>query len=235
MKSLLLLLALVGSTALAKPRDMVKELNTLGSNQAMAERAKAIDGENKIRVVQDRIVSRNLRLELGVSYDGVTGGDSYLTTNNVGYNLDFHIIPKLSIGARHYSAYSKLTSEGDRVFSEHAARRAAGDFNSLRPDVDYPLSSTLGTITFYPLYGKLNFFNLGVTQFDVYVLGAYGRMELSSGSSPTWAAGGGLGIWWAKHLSSRLEFRHQRYEDQIYTGKREQATTAFSFGIGLLI
>ena len=103
-----------------------------------------------------------MRLELGLSYDAVTGGDTYFQTNNVGYMLYFHITPRVSIGARYFDSYNKLTSEGERVFDDARERQAAGDLNYLRPDVDYPVSTTMGTITLYPLYGKLNFFNLGV-------------------------------------------------------------------------
>lgn len=216
-------------------RNLMKELDSLGSNQAIVDRAQAIDGENKIRVVQKRKVDRDLRFEFAVGYDAVSGGDSYIQTNNLGYMLDFHINPRVSVGARYYDSYNELTSEGERVFADARRRQAAGDLNSLRPDVDNPLSSTLGTITVYPLYGKLNFFNLGVTQFDVYLMGGYGQMELSSGSTPTWTAGGGVGIWWAQHVSSRLEARYQDYQDKIYSGSRDQSMMAFSFSIGILL
>jgi outer membrane immunogenic protein len=237
MKKLILftLVAISASNAMAKSSSLTKGLDSLGSNKAIAERAKSIDAQNKIRVVQNRTVDRDLRLEVGFSYDGVTGGDSYIMTNNVGYMLDFHINPNISIGARYYDAYNSLSSEGERVYSDARARQAAGDITARPPDVDYPLSSTLGMVTLYPLYGKLNFFNMGVTQFDVYVMGGYGDIKLQSGSTATWTAGGGIGIWWSQHLTSRIEARYQAFEDQIYTGAREQAITAFSIGFGFML
>lgn len=222
------------SFAKDKNSDLINDLDSLGSNQAIAARAKAIDAENRIRVVQNRAVDRRWRFELGLSYDGVTGGDPYLRTNNLGYALDLHINPKFSLGARYYDAKNRFTSEGERIFADANQRRDIGD-NSLRPDIDSPLNSTLGIVTVYPLYGKLNFFNLGITQFDLYMSGGYGTMVLTSGKTPTWMAGGGVGIWWSQHFTSRLEVRYQEYEDTINTGHRDQAITAFSFGLGFLL
>ena len=214
--------------------SLFKDLDSLGSNKAIVERAQAIDAENKVRVVQNRTVDRHWRIELGMSYDGVTGGDSYLKTNNLGYAFDLHVNPKFSLGARYWDSYNQLTPEGKRVFNEASQKRSVGD-NSLRPDIDSPLSTTMGIMTIYPLYGKLNFFNLGITQFDLYMTGGYGTMKLTSGSSPTWMGGGGVGIWWSQHFSSRFEVRYQEYQDSIYSGKRNESITAFSFGIGLLL
>jgi len=226
---------LANPSAFAKSSNTKNSLQSLGSNKAIAERAKAIDAKNRIRVVQNRSVDRNLRFELGATYGGVAGGDSYIKTNQMGYMLDFHINPMVSIGARYYDSFNELTNEGQRVFTAARERQLAGDTSTLRPGVDFPLTSTLGVVTLYPLYGKLNFFNQGVTQFDLYVLGGYGQMKLQSGSTETWTAGGGMGIWWSKHFSSRLEARYQSYQDKIYTGTRDQAATTFSIGIGILL
>jgi len=53
-----------------------------------------------VRIVQNRAVDRNLRLEIGANYGLVSGGDVYYRTQNLGANLDFHITPHWSIGAR---------------------------------------------------------------------------------------------------------------------------------------
>ena len=60
-------------------------------------------------------------------------------------------------------------------------------------------------------------------------------MDLKSGSSDTWTAGGGVGFWWTKHMSSRFEVRHQAYQDQVYTVKRYVGMIVGTFGIGLLL
>jgi outer membrane immunogenic protein len=235
-KLILATLIFLPMIAFGAPRKkmLMTNLDSLGSNKAIAERAKAIDAENRVRIVQNRSVDRNFRLELGMSYDGVNGGDTYVSTNNVGYVLDFHINPYISIGARYYDAYNSLTPEGERIFAQAAQARAMGD-NSVRPDIDSPISTTLGVIEVYPLYGKLNFFDLGVTQFDVYALGGYGQMKLQSGPTSTWTAGGGVGVWWSQHFTTRIEARYQAYQDKINTGPRDQGVTTFSLGIGIML
>ena len=214
--------------------SILSSIDSLGTNQPLAEKAKAIDGKNKVSVVQNRLVDRDMRLELGASYGLATGGDSYINTQNLGFMADFHIVPQFSIGVRHSQYYNELTNEGKRVFDDAQKKQAAGDPYT-KPDVDYPLSSTMGVFTVYPLYGKLNFFNIGVTQFDLYMLAGYGQMQTSSGYSATWTAGGGVGIWWTNLITSRLEARQQGYEDKIYTGNRQQSVTHFTAGIGFLL
>ena len=227
--------AMAATQTAAKPRrSLINDLDSLGSNKGIAERAKAIDADNRIRVVQNRTVDRTMRFEFGVNYGTVAGGDSYINTNQLGFMADFHIVPMISIGVRHFSAYNSLSSEGKRVFDNASTQQAAGN-DYIRPAVDYPVQSNLATVTLYPLYGKLNFFNVGISQFDVYVLGGYGQMQTQSHSSPTYMGGGGVGIWWSQHFSSRIEARYQGYQDKIYSGTRDQGTTSFSVGIGFMI
>lgn len=235
MKSLILstLAVLFVVPAFARNDGMLKDLDSLGSNQGIAERAKAIDSRNRVRVVQNRTVDRTMRLEMAMSYDVGTGGDSYVQTNNIGGMADFHINPYWSVGARYYKSGNQLTSEGERQEENYRLHK---DDGALQPDIHYPDSTTLGVISFYPLYGKLNFFDQGVTQFDMYVLAGYGQIKLDNTTSPTWAAGGGVGIWWSQHLTSRLEARYQSYQDKLLDGSsRDQNIMAFSLAIGVLL
>jgi outer membrane immunogenic protein len=233
MKSFILTVAvLLVTPAFANDNSMLKDLDSLGSNKGIAERAKAIDSRNRVRVVQNRIVDRTLRLEMAMSYDTAAGGDSYVRSNNLGAMADFHIIPRLSVGARYYDTRNELTAEGERQMKNHAANPTV----YRQPDIDYASSTTLGVISFYPLYGKLNFFDMGVTQFDVYMMAGYGEIKLASGAAPTWAAGGGVGIWWSQHITTRLEGRYQAYEDKLLDGTaRDQNITAFSFALGVML
>lgn len=232
MKSkILILVALLFSlsTHAAKKSELLKDLDSLGSNEEIAKRSKAIDAENRIQIVQNRTVDRTMRLESVLSYDIVAGGDPYISSNNLGVMVDFHLSNKVSLGVRYYDTSSRLSPEGDRVFKEFQSN------GGVRPAVDYPLSTTLGVVTFYPLYGKLNFFNIGVTQFDVYVLAGYGQISLNSGNTSTWTAGGGIGLWWSQHITSRVEVRYQSYQDKIYSGTRNEGVTSVSAGVGFLL
>lgn len=195
--------------------DLQKDFDSLGDNDAVVEKAKALDPKNKYKVVQSRLVDRNMRLELGVNAGLVGGGDSYYSTNTLGANLDFHINPNWSVGGRYYHSFNTLTSEGNTAFQNAENNRASG-LPYTTPAIDYPSDTTLGVVSWYPIYGKLNMFDMGVSHFDIYMLGGYGVTSLSSGTAGTLALGGGFGFWFTNWLAMRLEGRYQTYNDHPY-------------------
>jgi outer membrane immunogenic protein len=234
MKNLILAVLLLGSTAANAQFDLKKDFDSLGGNKAIADRAKALDPKNKVRVVQNRTVDRNMRLELGGNFGMVAGGDSYIKTQNWGGNLDFHLNPKWSVGARYYQSFNTLTAEGKDVFDQAQARQAQmRDFEV--PEVDHPIETTLAVLNWYPLYGKTNLFDTAVATFDIYTLIGYGRTKLNSGMANTFAAGGGVGAWLSQHFSTRFEVRYQTYEDQPSRGGRKVDSAVFNFGLGILL
>jgi outer membrane beta-barrel protein len=127
-----------------------------------------------------------------------------------------------------------MTSEGERVFKQASALREQG-INSGTVAVDPAESTVLGTISVYPLYGKLNLFNRSIAQFDVYMIGGAGTTKLSSGSSPTFTAGGGLGLWMTQHIAGRLEARWQGHQDQVGGESRDVNQTILSASFGFLL
>lgn len=238
MKNLILLLTLVvssvGTLAAETGSKLDSKLNSLGGNKELLKKAQAMEPRNRFRVVQKRAVDRTWRLEVGANYGFYAGGDPYVDTSSYGGFFDLHINPKWSVGARHYENRNSLSSEGKRVFDE-AEKNGSSASNYIRPDIDYPLSSTMGVVSFYPIYGKLNLFDTAVSQFDLYVLGGAGQVKLSSGSAPTWTAGGGVGLWLTQHFSARAEVRYQAYQDQIYTGSRDVNLVVSTVSVGFLL
>lgn len=211
-----------------------QDIDTLGGNQKLMEMADSIQSKSRARIVQDRIVDRNKALELGISFGGVMGGDSYLNTQSLGVGLDFHITPRWSIGARYYDYGSSLTPEGQRIFDEaKAAYQAGGRANIV--DIDTPQNAMMAIVNWYPIYGKTSFMDMGVSQFDIYLLGGGGTMTLASGNSTVLTGGAGVGLWLSKHLSARLEIRYQSYQDQIVTGSRNLDTAVGTFGMGWIL
>ncbi len=210
------------------------KIDTLGGNPELVRRAKYLSPTNKTEIVQKREVDRHWRLEMGLNYGLVGGGDPYINTQSVGGNLDLHINPHWSVGVRYANFTNSLTSEGTRVFNDASNSAALGQPYT-QPAVDYPKNSTVGVINFYPIYGKLNMFDLGVAQFDIYLLGGAGQIVLNSGSTSTWTAGGGIGLWMSQHLTSRFEVRYQSYTDQIYSGPRNENTVISTLSIGFLL
>lgn len=229
-----LLLTILFMSQLAFAGDLDSEMDALGGNKDLIKRARALDPNNRMKVVQKRAVDRNLRLELGVMGGMVAGGDPYTTTNNLGANLDFHITPRWSVGGRYLKSYNRFNSEGERVFKQAQAAQSQGN-DWGKPAIDYTQDTYLAVLNFYPIYGKLNFFDMGVAQFDVYMLGGYGQVRLSQNTADTFTAGGGFGLWLSNHVTSRLEVRYQSYKDQIYSGPRQMDITVVTAGLGIML
>lgn len=212
----LLLISILAFNAWSE--DLTSKMNALGANKELMKKAKAIDPNNRIRVVQNREVDRHMRLELGVNYGMATGGDPYVNTNLMGGQLDFHITPRFSLGARYMNAQNNLNAEGKKVFEAAEVEARNNGTNFRRPGVDMAKDQWLAVGNWYPIYGKMNLFDAGVSQFDIYLLGGAGQINLSSGNAPVYTAGAGVGVWFTQHFASRLEARWQGYSDKVNDG-----------------
>lgn len=236
-----LILALTAICALNTwAADLTQEMDALGANRELMKKARAIDPNNKVRVVQNREVSRTMRLEFGLNYGTVAGGDTYLNSNMIGGQLDFHVTPHWSVGARYYDVSNTLSSEGKDVFDDAQARKRAGDTNYRDPGIDYAKSTWLTVVNWYPIYGKMSLFESAVSQFDIYLLGGAGQSRLGSGfTTPVYTAGGGVGLWLTKHISTRLEARWQGFKDHpdhINTAnQRDVNQTILTATVGFLL
>lgn len=210
----LILIGLFAINAFAA-EDLAGKMNALGANKELMKKAKAIDPNNRVRVVQNREVDRHMRLELGVNYGMAAGGDPYVATNVLGGQLDFHISPRFSVGARYLNNQNSLNAEGKKVFEAAEIEARTNNNNFRKPGTDFAKDVWLAVGNWYPIYGKMNWFDAGISQFDVYLLGGAGQINLTSGTAPVYTAGIGLGVWWTQHFASRLEARWQGYNDKI--------------------
>lgn len=211
-----------------------KDLESLGGNKAIENRAAKLSSSHRSEVVQGRAVDLNNRLEIAGFYGPVAAGNSYLFTQNAGVMADWHFVPQFSLGVRYEQAFNSLTNEGKSALDNAKAQQNQGNAYQY-PDIDYPNYSIMGTATWNMFYGKLNFFDLKVVQFDFYGLGGFGQMTTARNVSPTWTAGGGFAFWLSQHLSSRIELRYQTYKDKPYTGERDLNVIVANFGLGVLL
>lgn len=218
----------------AKQINSSEDIDSLGGNKELMEMAQKVRSSSRSRIVQERLVDRRNTVEFGLSYGSTFGGDAYLKTQSLGVSADYHFIPRWSLGARYYDYGSSLTNEGQRVFDDARAAYQAGGRATI-VDIDTPQSALLAVVNWYPIYGKTSFLDMGVTQFDVYLLAGGGTMALSSGNTSLITAGLGLGAWISKHVSARFELRYQKYEDQLITGSRALDTTVGSLGLGWIL
>jgi outer membrane beta-barrel protein len=229
-KSLVFAFIALGLTSPSFGSELLKDFDTLGGNDVLLEKAKALNPDATIRVVQDRVVSRRKRMEIAPEYSNVLGGDSYNMTHNVGFNAHYHFTPQWSLGVKYNYSFNQLRPEGKFLIED-----GAGAGQPIIPDIDYPKSQALALISWYPVYGKMNLYDLGVAHFDVYAIFGGGQIDLKSGSTATYTAGGGVGLWVSQHLSTRFEMRYQTYRASRYTGPVEMHTTVAGIQVGYLL
>lgn len=215
--------------------NVSEDVDTLGGNEDLIKMAQSLKSRTRTRIVQDRIVDRKNRLEFALSYGGIIGGDSYLQTQAVGFSANFHINPRWSLGAQFSDFSNNLTPEGKRVFDQYKKIRDAGGVPATAVDVDYPINATMAVVNWYPIYGKTSFLDMGITQFDMYLIGGAGQIKLSSGDAPIYSVGLGIGAWLSAHVSMRAEFKYQTYRDQPITGSRDLNTGAANIGMGWIL
>lgn len=220
----------------AKQINVSEDVDTLGGNEDLIKMAQSLKSQTRARIVQDRIVDRRNKVEFAVSYGGIIGGDSYLKTQALGLNANYHISPRWSLGVQYTDFTNDLTPEGKRMYAQREANRNAGNgLPSALVSFDLPLSSTMAVLNWYPIYGKTSFLDMGITQFDLYMIAGAGQIELYSGSSPIISAGVGVGAWLSKHLSLRAEIKYQTYQDKPISDSRTLHTGSANVGIGWIL
>ncbi len=215
-----------GSLAFAKASE---DLDSLGVNREVVRKARKLQPNNKVKIVQKRSVDRRWRVEGTLGYGYITGGSPYVDSKQLEGALELHVTPRWSVGGRYYSFQNELSQEGQRVFDGSP---------SVRPDVrDFASDAYLASVSFYPVYGKINLFDWNVTQFDIYLSAGYGQINLAqSGSSDLISAGGGVGFWLTDWLTSRFEVRYQTYKDSIADNQsRRLEQTVFTAKLGFLL
>jgi outer membrane beta-barrel protein len=231
-------MALIAAAAAFAPKLALagasSDLESLGGNDAVDSRAARLSSTYESAVVQGRKVDLNNRLEVSAIGGVVGGGNSYFNTQTAGVMADWHFIPQFSLGIRYEQSFNQLTNEGNAAFSGASAQNAQSNSYSY-PDLDYPDHSIMGTATWYMFYGKMNFFDLRVVQFDIYAIGGAGQMTTSRDVSPTYTGGGGIAFWLTQHISSRFEVRYQTYKDNPYSGEQTINEVIGNFAIGFLL
>ena len=212
--------------------EILEDFDSLGGNKVLLEKARALNPDQEVMVVQDRVVNRKYRFEMAPEFNSVLGGDNFLITRAASANAHFHFNHRWSLGAKYSQMFNRLSQDGENLLTDTAAISKG---RALVPDIDYPKSQWLLTLDYYPLYGKLNFFNKSILQFDIYGLVGAGRIELSSGSTSTWTAGAGVGFWISQHLTTRLEMRYQNYKAVRYNGPYNVDLTVAGVQVGYLL
>ncbi len=217
--------------------DVDQDFEGLGGNRILLEKAKELNPEKEVQIVQERVVPRRHRFEISPEVVGTFGGDTYSRTSAIGMNVQYHFNPHWSVGVRYQYDFNKLTPEGNAAYNraKEDFQKHPDDPRSPIPTLDYPKNETFATLYWYPIYGKMNLLDKGIAHFDVYGLAGYGRVTLSSGSVPSYTGGLGMGFWWTQHFSSRVEMRYQNYTAKYFNTPTKLDLAVASIQMGWLL
>lgn len=225
------------ASVLAHAAEPAPDFDSLGGNKIMLDRARALEPEKTVRVVQTRTVDRRRRLEFAPEFGNVFGGETYVHTKTIGLNANFHWTNRFSMGVKYNYAFNELTKDGSAQVRAAAEEFAQNPENPTKdfPKVNYVKDELMGLLNWYPIYGKINLLDKKVIHFDVYTLGGYGQIRMEKGTSPTYTAGGGIGFWFTPHLTTRLEMRYQNYTAKIDDRDKNFDLTVGSVQMGWLL
>lgn len=213
------------------------DFDALGGNEILFEKAKDLQPEKTVSIVQNRTIQKKNRFELAPEFSGVFGGDTYSRTKSVGLNVNFHLNYNWSIGAKYNYSFNSLTPEGEALMDQAIADYNANpqDPSASYPEINYQKSEALALVNWYPIYGKFSMFDASVVHFDFYLVGGYGQMQLSKSSSPTYTAGTGLGFWVTNNFTTRMEMRYQNYNSEYLGVTKKMDVAVASVQMGWLL
>ncbi len=236
--SALIVTSLISLSQHSHAKSLADDVNDLGGNKTLLKLSSELSPDKKIRVVQQRLVDRTNRLEFTGKWGSQLSGQSYLQTQSLEVGAEYHINPRWSLGVIYSDYTHKLSPEGERVFSE--AKKSFYSNQNIAisyPDIDVPGDSVIGQIQFYPIYGKLNFFDQSIIQFDISMILGAGQINLTSGPTQITNLGIGSGFWINKNILARFEVKYNNYKDKdlIYKTSRDLEIMTGHIGIGVFL
>lgn len=213
--------------------DLLKDFDSLGGNKVLMDRAKSIRPDAEVTAVQERTINRFKRHEFSPEAGMVMMGNRTMNSYTMGLNYQYHINPNWSVGAQYSYFSNKLTRDGENLIN--GLIDSDNEDLALIPAIDFPKQSMMANLSWYPIYGKINLRNLGITHFDVYLSGNYGQIDLKSGKSDIYGLGSGFAFWFSQHLTSRIDFRYQRYTENTYVGPQDVDMVVGGLSLGYML
>ena len=207
-KIALVLLLTVSSSLLAQEiSELEKKLDALNIPD---DKVTSVISDDKLYIFNTRYSSLVNRHELTLQGANNFTADSHLSTQQAALSYRYHINSDWSLGLRYTRYSNKLTVAGQKLF----------DSKKILPDTDFAKNSKEVLVNYNTIYGKLRWSNETVVYFDQYVALGGGKIALASGDTNLYFADLGLSFWIGNHLSSRIGFKNEFYEQTQLVGPR---------------
>lgn len=182
--------------------------------------------ERAIRVVQQRPILRDLRLEL-IFTGGVAAADTMYRHGVATGTMRFHVSEWVSIGA----TYAHYFSEESELF-----RRVTEDFELFpeRSEIRWYAGADVSVV---PIDGKFILFGELIVYWDIYasIGGGVTTTSRSSSPKPTGMIGVGLRMFLAKWLTLTFELRNHIFVEDFNAGSEIVNNVVGQGGISIFI
>ena len=206
------------------------------SNAPEAEPKKTLELPSKNPpplVLQNRYFLKAIRPEANVFFGSILN-ESYSQTWNYGARLGMFF--NETIGAEY--TFSKFLANDSRDLEALRKLQYCNDNKTKctnpQPSFVRLTGAHLGTVTFAPIYGKINFLDLGIVYSDIYTNLGGGVIGTSQGSKPAAVVGFGQRFYFAKNYNFRIDATNHIFsEERENLGEKKKAIkNAWSVTLG---
>ena len=160
--------------------------------------------KEKLYSIQNRNAPLKNRFEILVGFGENFTADSFLSSEQAGGELQYHLTDDWSVALAYHQVFNKFKDSADRLL----------ETEGLLPDVDFARSRMEARVQYNLFYGKFRFTKDSVLYFDQYVSLGYAQNELGSGSSPGPVIDGGFAFWVSDWGSVHLGVKDYYYQEK---------------------
>lgn len=232
LKSVLFLLFVFSCTAFAQEGLQTEKVDV----DKIKERYWTKGEETELRVVQNRLYTKNGKFQLGL-FAGTISTDPFLKVYNAGGSLGYHFTEYLAFNVTAWKFY---------VTSSSAARAFTQQTGGSVTNSNIPKTFFGGEFEFSPIYGKLSVLGRSIIYYDLHLLLGGGLTEMESGTYTTPLVGIGQQVFLSKNITLRLDYRMTYFKEKILqkydpaklnavVGERDTFNSVITLGFNFLL
>jgi outer membrane beta-barrel protein len=189
------------------------------------------------KVLQNRYFLKGLRPEVSVTF-GVIANEAYAKTNSLAGRLGLFVTENLGIETG-FTKYFVEESADLKALKSIKYCDANNVCKTVEPDLVTLKSQIDALAVFSPIYGKINFLNLGIIYSDIYFTGGVGFLKTSQGAKTSAIFGIGQRFYFAKVASFRIDVRDIIFKEERFNfgNKKTSLRNAWSVqgGVSLFL
>lgn len=167
--------------------------------------------DSDARVIQNRLYSKALKLEIGAYYGSISE-DPFLSVRSAGTSLAFHLSESWAFGLLYWKDFVSASSAQASLQQITATQANPGGVSA---NVNPPKDYFGGELAYSPIYGKLSLFGLMIIHYDLHVLAGYGINQTDTGNDGAISFGIGQQFYLNKFLSLRVDYRAMHFDETI--------------------